>query len=275
LSRRGAAIVLAATLSALTAAAACSGRGVSLPGDPTSIVRAAPDRTLASGTATVTVSVGVAVGPGLQGTGVSDLAAGRSDLVFRRTGTAARTRDRFEVVVVGADGYLSGAGPGWLAGSLPDVAAAARDRIAPLDDLLVRPGAGLALALLRGAKAVLPYGGEEILGASTLRYSFVVDLAAAAAAAPQAQRPALEVAARALPGVLEPADVWLDGRGRVRQLQFATNPRLRTTTTKGNALGLTEDGEYLSFIDIGLGAFGSHVVIRPPDAASVTRVAAA
>jgi hypothetical protein len=262
-------VIAALTVSAVAAGVGCAaGPGAVLKGDPTVFIHAAPDRTLHAGTAKVSVSLGVAVGPGLAGDGVVDFRRSAAEMAFQRTGAGARTGDRYEVVVAGAQGYVSGTGlAGWLSGPLPDVAAATRARIAPLDRLLVRPGAGLALAFLRGAEKVLPYGGEEVEGTSTLRYSFVIDLAAAIAASPPDQRPALTAAATFIGNVLEPADVWLDGAGRVRRLQFATDPLLRSTTTKANFF--TEDGEVLSFIMIDFAAFGQPASISLPPPAEV------
>jgi hypothetical protein len=108
-----------------------------------------------------------------------------------------------------------------LAGTPRQLAIAGRDRMAPLDTLLVRPGAATDLAFLRGAVKVLPYGGQEIRGANTFRYSIDVDLRQAIAASPPSQRPALEAAYQAIGPVLWPADVWLDDQGRVRHLELA------------------------------------------------------
>jgi len=260
---------LAAGLSAL---GCTTGAGLAARGSPAEVVHDAPDRTLAAGSAAVSIGIGVAVGPGVAGTGVVDLRSGRARMEFQRTGAGARSGDRFDVVVDGGTGYLSGSGlSGWTGGPLPAVAVATRARIAPLDSLLVRPGAGLALALLRGAEKVLPYGGEEIEGTSTLRYSFVVDLAAATAASPKDQRPALQAAAAFIGSVQEPADVWLDSAGRVRRLKMATNPLLRSTTTKANFF--TEDGEVISFVVIDFSRFGAPATIDLPLPSSVRPVA--
>jgi hypothetical protein len=262
-------VVAGVTVGLVAWAVACtSGPGRVLSGDPTALVRAAADRTDAAHTAQVSVAVAVATGPGLVGTGVVDFPLGQAQVRFQRTGSLAKTGDRFDLVVDGADAYLGGvlpsAGPigNYLRGALPDVAQTAKQRIAPLDSLLVRPGAGMALAFLRGAQHVLPYGGQEVEGASTMRYSFVIDLVAAQSAAAPGERPALAAAAGALGGVQEPSDVWLDSAGRVRRLQFATDPKLRTTTTKPNFF--TEDGEFLSFITIDFGKFGSPAPVTVP-----------
>ena len=119
----------------------------------------------------------------------------------------------------------------WLEGSPRQLAVDDHEQLSPLDTLLVRPGAATALAFLRGAVKVLPYGGQEIRGTDTFRYSIEVDLNQAIANSPPDQRPALEAAAAAIGPVLWPVDVWLDDQGRVRHLRLAEDPELHTTTT--------------------------------------------
>jgi len=243
-----------------------------LRGSPADAVHAAAERTREVGSAQVDISVGEQ----MVGSGRVDLAHGRAELTFRRAGVHARTGDRFEIVVDGGQGWLSVAPGGngrWLSGDLGTLARDTGRRIAPLDGLLVRPGAGLDLAFLRGAENVLPYGGEEVRGTSTLRYSFVVDLAAAIAATPVTETSALgalRTAAVAIGPVRFPADVWLDSAGRVRRIQLATDPKLRTTTTAANFF--TPEGVVLSFIVIDLHDFGVPVRIAPPPAESVSPV---
>lgn len=253
---------------------ACGGADpAALRGDPNLVVRRAADATMQAGGAHVDVSVAA----DLAGTGSVDLGQEAGQFSFQRVGATAHVGDRFDVVAAGAQEWVRAAGPAgpvpgttasapWLTGPPGAVAAAAGPRVGPLTTLLVRPGLGTALAFLRGATKVIRYGGEEVRGVSTFRYSFVVDLAAAAAASPPAERPELEAAAVAIGPVLWPADVWLDDKGRVRRLQMAENPTLRSTTTRPNLL-LTEDGNYLALTNITFFDFGTAVTIRPPDPA--------
>jgi hypothetical protein len=77
-----------------------------------------------------------------------------------------------------------------------------------------------AIDYVRGAVDIVPYGGAEVRGASTIRYSFEVDLDVAAAHAPTPERRReLELEKQALgrPGFY--ADVWIDSQGRVRRVQ--------------------------------------------------------
>jgi len=275
---RAAAAALALVGVALVAVSAgCGGAGPpALRGDPQAVVRAAADRTLAAGTARVDVTVAVdTAGTGMSGTGVADLAAGTARLTLARTGTAAPRADNFAVVVDGATDYVEATGgPGgmpqttpatpWLAGTPRQLAISARDRMAPLDTLLVRPGAATDLAFLRGAVKVLPYGGQEIRGANTFRYSIDVDLRQAIATSPASQRPALEAAYQAIGPVLWPADVWLDDQGRVRHLELAEDPELHTTTTRGNVIIFKDTGNALPFTDLDFYDFGTPAKISVP-----------
>jgi hypothetical protein len=261
-------------------AALCSGCGGPTPtawrGSPVSVVRASADRTLAASTATVDVTLAQnTAGTGVSGTGSVDFATQQAVLSLGRTGSAAARDDHFVVVVDGgsdfvmADSPLGGGMPGtspgrpWLAGTPAQVAATGHDRIAPLDTLIVRPGAGTALALLRGAVDALVYGGQEIRGEGTLRVSVHIDLERAARASPADERPALLEAAAAIGPVLWPADVWIDPRGRVARLEIAEDPELHTTTTRGN-LFITDDGNPLALTDLDFFDFGVPAKISVP-----------
>jgi hypothetical protein len=275
----GRAALLAGASALMAVLSGCGGQPPSaLRGTPQQVVRAAATRTMAAGTARVDVTLAVdTAGTGLSGTGIADLAAGRARLSFGRTGAAARMDDRFDVVVDGPTDFVEARGgrgegtlPGttattpWLGGTPMELAIQGHDRLSPLDTLLVRPGAATDLAFLRGAVKVLPYGGEEIRGANTFRYSIDVDLRQAISASPPAQRPPLEAAYRAIGPVLWPVDVWLDAQGRVRHLRMAEDPELHTTTTKGNIIIYKDTGNPLPFTDVDFYDFGSPAKISIP-----------
>jgi len=261
----------------MLALAACGGPGpLALRGNPQDVVRAAASRTMAVGTARVDVTIAVDTnGTGMDGTGVADLATGQAQLVFGRTGAAAHLDDQFDLVVAGATDYVKadenapvlGTTPTapWLAGSPRQLALDAGSQLTPLDYLIVRPGAAIDLAFLRGAVHVLPYGGEEIRGSNTFRYSAQIDLPVAIAASPPDQRPALEAAYQAIGPVLWPVDVWLDDEGRVRHLEMASNPELHTTTTKGNIIIYKDTGNALPFTDLDFYDFGTPAKISVPE----------
>jgi hypothetical protein len=257
---------------------ACAGAGpAALRGNPQAVVRAAADRTMAAGTARVDVTLAVDTnGTGLSGTGVANLATGEVSLVLGRTGVAAHLDDTFDVIVDGPTDYVQLVGPPpavalgtsvlrpWLEGTPRQLAVDDHEQISPLDTLLVRPGAATALAFLRGAVKVLPYGGQEIRGTDTFRYSIDVDLAQAIANSPPDQRPALEAAAQAIGPVLWPVDVWLDDQGRVRHLELAEDPELHTTTTRGNIIIYKDTGNALPFTDLDFYDFGAPAKISVP-----------
>ena len=82
------------------------------------------------------------------------------------------------------------------------------------------------LDLVRGAVDIVPYGGAEVRGASTIRYSFDVDLDVAALHAPTAAaRARIEQAKAALGRPTFYADVWVDSAGRVRRVQVPVDRR--------------------------------------------------
>jgi hypothetical protein len=112
----------------------------------------------------------------------------------------------------------------------------------------------LAVDLVRGVVAIDPFGGAEVRGVSTLRYTVDVDLARAASAAPPEGAAALRrLAAASLPGRVR-LDVFVDGAGRLRRVLLPSP--LRTgpppTRTDGEVRGVTID--YSDFgvpVDIG------------------------
>lgn len=266
---------------ALVALGAATGCGPADPpawrGDPNAVIRRAADATMRVGAAHVEVSVA----GDLAGSGVVDLGRGAAAMSFQRVGAQAHIGDRFDVVAQGDQEWVRAQGPDgavpgttgsapWLEGTPSVVASTAGRRVGPLTTLLVRPGLGAAVAFLRGATKALRYGGEEVRGVNTYRFSFVVDLAVAAAASPPDQRAELDAAAAAIGPVQWPADVWIDAQGRVRRLQMAENPRLRTTTTKPNLL-ITEDGNYLALTNLEFYDLGTPATVQVPDASASTR----
>jgi hypothetical protein len=278
-SRRGpACAVVAGVLSIVLVLGACGGAApAAWRGKPVSVVRAAADRTIAAGTARVAVTLAQdTAGTGVSGSGLVDWASGDATLSAGRTGAQAARDDHFTVVVDGGRDYVtatSGRGaagvPGttrtrpWLAGAPSAVATAAHARISPLDTLLMRPGAAMDVAFLRGTVDALPYGGQEVEGVSTFRYSVHIDLGLAASSSPPSQRAALAAAAAAIGPVLWPADVWIDQQGRVARIELAEDPELHTTTTRGN-LFITDDGNPLALTDLVFSDFGVPAKISLP-----------
>jgi hypothetical protein len=78
-----------------------------------------------------------------------------------------------------------------------------------------------SLDALRGATGkVTRVGDDEIRGVKTTHYRVTLDLAKAISNAPEAQRDRVETSVIALGTRNIPADVWVDGKGRLRKLRL-------------------------------------------------------
>ena len=78
-----------------------------------------------------------------------------------------------------------------------------------------------SLDALRGATGkVTRVGSDEVRGVKTTHYRVTFDLAKAISNAPEAQRDRVETSVIALGTRSIPADVWVDGKGRVRKLRL-------------------------------------------------------
>lgn len=80
--------------------------------------------------------------------------------------------------------------------------------------------------LVRGAVDIVAYGGAEVRGASTIRYSFDVDLDVAAQdASTEARRAQLRQVRADLGKPTFYADVWIDSQRRIRRVQVPLDRR--------------------------------------------------
>ena len=112
-----------------------------------------------------------------------------------------------------------------------------------------------SLDALRGATGkVTRVGSEKIRGVNTTHYRVSIDLAKAISNAPEAQRDRVETSVIALGTRNIPADVWIDGKGRVRKL------RLRL---KGGTV-VTPGSVEFEFFDL-----GTRVAVTQPDPDSI------
>lgn len=84
--------------------------------------------------------------------------------------------------------------------------------------------------LMRGAVAVVAYGGVAVRGVSTFRYETVVNVERALLAVPESRRAEVTAVAQALGADSYYADVWIDAEGRVRRIQV---PITKTTVRPG------------------------------------------
>lgn len=73
--------------------------------------------------------------------------------------------------------------------------------------------------LVRGALSSVAYGGAAVRGTSTFRYETVINVERAVAETPTDRRPRMEAFAQALGAPAFYADVWIDGKGRLRRVQ--------------------------------------------------------
>jgi hypothetical protein len=147
-------------LAALVLLAACGGDRTGGPtGDPTAVVQASPDRTVAAGRAHVVVATRAAVG-----TGTIDFATGKASLKVK---PAAQTLAEFSDPAV-------------------------------------------AIEVVRAAVSIVPYGGAEVRGASTIKYE--LDIAPSPDLLARLGRP--------LKGDTFYADVSIDAQRRIRQVAY-------------------------------------------------------
>ena len=114
------------------------------------------------------------------------------------------------------------------------------------------PSAGLDA--LRGATDVKKVGHATVRGASTTRYRAKLDLDQAVAKAPDDLRTEVTSTVQALGSGTVPADVWLDGKGRVRRIRLRVG-----SVSAGNAGSVV-------FEYFGL---GSRVRVEEPPASEV------
>ena len=136
----------------------------------------------------------------------------------------------------------------------PDASSAGRVRLADPDARLQTSGPDpgdypelsqpLALVdLVRGAVEVRPYGGTAVRGASTFRYETVIDVARAVRETPETRRPRVGAFADLLKASSFYADVWVDGRGRLRRVQVPVEktPRRPGSRERGTPRLITVD----------------------------------
>jgi len=112
-----------------------------------------------------------------------------------------------------------------------------------------------SLDALRGVKGdVKRVGSEKVRGTNTTRYRVTIDADQAVNSAPEAQRDEVRNSIGTLGSKTIPADVWIDGKGRLRKVRL--HVAASTTTTKGS-VGF----EYF--------ALGAHVNVEAPPANEV------
>lgn len=226
----------AVALAAVLAVGACGGdRTTAGPrSDPGEVVRGAPAATAAARTARIFLLVGRVT----RGEGVVDFAARRA----RYTLTSPGLPDQDVVVAGGVSHVRTAPGGPWtrarplLARSLPEPPAATVDPLGALD-------------VLGAATDVVPYGGQAVRGASTIRYTFKVNPARAT-----------DPAVAAVPAGFV-ADAYVDADGRVRRVQSELAQAAEVVRPRGTE-PLLAVAEYYDFgvpaapADLGVDALG-------------------
>jgi LppX_LprAFG lipoprotein len=135
-----------------------------------------------------------------------------------------------------------------------DLAQLAQQRGIDLSSLAnTSPTPTSALSYLRGSGKVEAVGRESIGGVETTHYKAIVDLRKAAANADEATREALRRAIQTSGVKKLPIDVWIDGKGLVRKVQYAQG------VGSGRAVKVTME----------LHDYGKPVTVKPPPADSV------
>jgi hypothetical protein len=135
-----------------------------------------------------------------------------------------------------------------------DLEALARQQGIDLSSLVnANPTPTSALAYLRGAGHVEKVGSDKVQGVSTTHYKVTLDLERAAAKSSGSTRKSLRRVID-LGGVKKlPADVWIDGDGYLRRIEYAQ------PAGNGRAVRLAME----------LHDFGKPVAVKPPPADSV------
>ena len=135
-----------------------------------------------------------------------------------------------------------------------DLAQLARQRGIDLSSLAnTSPTPTSALSYLRGSGKVEEVGHESIDGVDTTHYKAIVDLRKAAANTDEATREALRRVIQTSGVKKLPIDVWIDGKGFVRKVQYAQG------AGSGKAVKVT----------MNLHDYGKPVTVKPPPADSV------
>lgn len=134
-----------------------------------------------------------------------------------------------------------------------DLAQLAQQRGIDLSSLAnTSPTPTSALSYLRGSGKVREVGKESVEGAETTHYKVVVDLEKAVARSDAATRESLRRVIKASGAKTLPIDVWVDGKGYVRRVQYAQR-------ASGQAVKVTMD----------LHDYGKPVTVKPPPSDTV------
>lgn len=233
-------------------------------------VRATPDKTLAAGTARVALNVGFSasgVSGAVKGDGLVDLTNRRGALTLDLgalggsfgSGTVDTVLDGDGIFVKLPSAVLPGNKP-WLRLNLATLSQQAGLNLGSLGQLQ-SADPSQALQFLKGAEDDMrKVGADKVRGASTTHYRGTVDLRKAAATlSPEAQQ-TVDQAISSLGTSTFPADVWIDGEGRMRKMSFRLDP---------DGSGPSQ----ASTVEFELFDFGVKADVQPPPPDQVTDLA--
>jgi hypothetical protein len=262
--RRLLALALSGVALSGTALAGCGGSASAVE-----TVRGSAARTVAASTARMAMSLSSsgtrsAFAQGaFAGDGVVDLRHNRGRLTLKLSSLGNVTA---EAVYEGAVVYVHqpqlaalAAGKQWLK---LDVAQLVKQSGVDLGGLnqLSQTDPTQTLQFLRGVSSnVVKVGTETLRGAKTTHYKVVVDLALAARKAPAALRSAITGIMQRTGVKDQPADVWLDGQGRLRKLAYSQDLAKFSKAQTGTVS-----------ITMELYDFGARVHVAVPPASQVT-----
>ena len=199
------------------------------------IVRKAPDKTAAAGSARVAIDVSFTSSgtpSSVTGEGVVDLKNKRGlvtldvgALASGLGGSSVQTYLSTDGIFVKLPpGVLPGSAKPWLKLNLETLATQAGINLGSLGQLQ-SADPSQALEFLKGAVSDFgQVGSEKIRGTDTDHYRGTLDLQQAASSVPDSARPAIEQAIASLGTAKIPADVWIDHDGRMRKMQFSVDP---------------------------------------------------
>lgn len=235
------------------------------------ILLAAPARTLAARTSRVAVSVvleGSDANTSFSGDGAFDFGRRRGQLAMDLTALGIKGGEQSQILFAGDVVFMK------LPLDLPqlekrpwikiDVATLGRTTGLNLDSVrqLKSNDPTAALNYLRGVEGeVRRTGSEQVRGDATTRYSAVIDLDRAASEAPATDKADVRRVIEELGTSRLPAEVWIDGSGRLRRLRYRVD-----LATLGGAEPLA--GTVTASFE--LFQFGVPVAVEEPPADQVT-----
>ncbi|MDQ4098446.1 MAG: LppX_LprAFG lipoprotein [Actinomycetota bacterium] len=203
-------------------------------GDAGEIVRNAPDKTAAAGSARVAIDVSFSSSASpstVTGEGIVDLEDKRGSLALDIGALGAGFGASSLETYLGSDGIFVRLPPTVLPGSRPwlklDLATLATQAGVNFGSLgqLQSADPSQALQFLKGAVDDMDkVGDEEVRGTDTDHYRGTLDLDRAAASVSEENRGPLNEAKAALGTSRIPTDVWIDDEGRMRKMRMALDP---------------------------------------------------